>query len=338
MDKLITDGHLTADEKTDVLSGKSRDREINLLLEKLIKRGGSSFTSFIEALKMTGNERIADKILQTDSSEDTALQQEETFFSDNTSDFREDEILHLYKDKQMYKVKLSDMTTNYKQLQAELAITEHKVESMSKEIQKLESDLEETRQELVCDDSNEAEGEIFRRMNTGANSKEMMRRVRDLQLALDEKDEMINSLHKDLEYYRDQLDITEKQEKKQREENGEKDARIMILRNQVGKLQNYLQASKQNVNRLNTEQKRVVEQLGKQQLEKFTEIENKVESGKKDQSKRFNTLEDKIDTLIKMMSSNGQIPAVKNTEKSKMKGPNGKESYHKKGKSNRYKI
>lgn len=68
MDKLITDGHLTADEKTDVLSGKSRDREINLLLEKLIKRGGSSFTSFIEALKMTGNERIADKILQTDSS------------------------------------------------------------------------------------------------------------------------------------------------------------------------------------------------------------------------------------------------------------------------------
>lgn len=77
----------------------------------------------------------------------------------------------------MYKVKLSDMTTNYKQLQAELAITEHKVESMSKEIQKLESDLEETRQELVCDDSNEAEGEIFRRMNTGANSKEMMRRV-----------------------------------------------------------------------------------------------------------------------------------------------------------------
>lgn len=77
----------------------------------------------------------------------------------------------------MYKVKLSDMTTNYKQLQAELAITEHKVESMSKEIQKLESDLEETRQELVCDDSNETEGEIFRRMNTGANSKEMMRRV-----------------------------------------------------------------------------------------------------------------------------------------------------------------
>ena len=31
---------------------------------------------------------------------------------------------------------------------------------------------------MICDDSNDTEGEIFRRMNTGTNSKEMMRRVR----------------------------------------------------------------------------------------------------------------------------------------------------------------
>lgn len=60
-----------------------------------------------------------------------------------------------------------------------------------------------------------------------------MFQARDLQLALDEKEEKANNLQKDLEYYRSQLDIVEKQVKKQKDDNSEKDTRIMILRNQV---------------------------------------------------------------------------------------------------------
>lgn len=57
--------------------------------------------------------------------------------------------------------------------------------------------------------------------------------MRDLQLALDAKEDVITGLQKDLDYYKDQLDFVERQLRKQKEECTEKDARIMILRNQV---------------------------------------------------------------------------------------------------------
>ncbi|CAG2208067.1 unnamed protein product [Mytilus edulis] len=243
----MDDDVLTLVDKTNILSAPSKETQINILLEKLINVGGTAFTSFVESLNATGNERIADQILQTDSSEDTAMSREETSFSDSTA--------------------------------------------------------------------------------------------RDLQLALDEKEEKANNLQKDLEYYRSQLDIVEKQVKKQKDDNSEKDTRIMILRNQVGKLQNYLQASKQNLSRINNEQKRIMDQWNKEQLERFKEIENKMEGGKKDNSKRFNTLEDKIDILIKMMSAQGPaLPnLIKSVEKSKPPVKNHKDAYGRKGKSNRYK-
>ncbi|CAC5362534.1 unnamed protein product [Mytilus coruscus] len=343
VDKLMEDDILTLVDKTNILSASSKETQINILLEKLINVGGTAFTSFVESLNATGNERIADQILQTDSSDDTAmsvLSREETSFSDSTSgDFREDEILHLYKEKQMYKVKLSDMTTNYKQLQSELTVREHKIECLNKEIHRLQIDLEENRKGLSENSLDASEGDIFRRMNTGANTRELMRKVRDLQLALDEKEETVNNIQKDLNYYRSQLDIVEKQVKKQKDENSEKDTRIMILRNQVGKLQNYLQASRQNLSRINNEQKRIMDQWNKEQLERFKEIENKMEGGKKDNSKRFNTLEDKIDILIKMMSAQGPAMPnlVKSVEKSKPPSKTHKDSYGRKGKSNRYK-
>ncbi|XP_071140950.1 synaptonemal complex protein 1-like [Mytilus edulis] len=340
VNKLMEDDVLTLVDKTNILSAPSKETQINILLEKLINVGGTAFTSFVESLNATGNERIADQILQTDSSEDTAMSREETSFSDSTSgDFREDEILHLYKEKQMYKVKLSDMTTNYKQLQSELTVKEHKIECLNKEIHKLQIDLEENRKGLLENSFDALEGDIFRRMNTGANTRELMRKARDLQLALDEKEEKANNLQKDLEYYRSQLDIVEKQVKKQKDDNSEKDTRIMILRNQVGKLQNYLQASKQNLSRINNEQKRIMDQWNKEQLERFKEIENKMEGGKKDNSKRFNTLEDKIDILIKMMSAQGPaLPnLIKSVEKSKPPVKSHKDAYGRKGKSNRYK-
>lgn len=68
IDKLMEDGHVTLTDKTEILGAPSRETQINVLLEKLITVGGTSFTALIEALKTTGNERIADQILQTDSS------------------------------------------------------------------------------------------------------------------------------------------------------------------------------------------------------------------------------------------------------------------------------
>ena len=163
--------------------------------------------------------------------------------------------------------------------------------------------------------------------------------MKDLQLALDEKDEKIKSLQKDVDYYKTQLDIVEKQAKKQKDDSTEKDARIMILRNQVGKLQNYLQASRQNLNKINGEQKRIMEQWNKEQVERFKDIEEKMETGKKDQTKRLTTLEDKIDILIKMMSGSGSVPNLKSIEKPRAQKSHhgGKDGYGRKGKSNRYK-
>ena len=82
----------------------------------------------------------------------------------------------------MYKSKLADMTTDYRQLQADLIEKEEKIEALSKEILKLQSDLEDGRQTMFRDDSSDFENDIFRRVNTGSNTKEMMRKVENLLL------------------------------------------------------------------------------------------------------------------------------------------------------------
>ena len=83
----------------------------------------------------------------------------------------------------------------------------------------------------------------------------------------------------------------------------------------------------------------MLDNWGKEQLERFKDIEKKMEAGKVDQSKRFSTLEDKIDILIKMISSNGVPPALMKTVEKEKNKPVTKANTNvgKKGKSNRYK-
>lgn len=64
MDKLIETDSIRMEEKAEILAEKSLDTQCHILLELLMKRGG--FDSLIEALKISGNGHVADKILQTD--------------------------------------------------------------------------------------------------------------------------------------------------------------------------------------------------------------------------------------------------------------------------------
>lgn len=64
MDKLIETDSIRMEEKAEILAEKSLDTQCHILLELLMKRGG--FDSLIEALKISGNGHVADKILNTD--------------------------------------------------------------------------------------------------------------------------------------------------------------------------------------------------------------------------------------------------------------------------------
>ena len=68
MDKLIENEYISMDEKADILTERSIDTQCHILLETLIKRGGNAFHAFIEALQVSGNGHVAEKILQTDLS------------------------------------------------------------------------------------------------------------------------------------------------------------------------------------------------------------------------------------------------------------------------------
>lgn len=64
MDKLIEQGAISMDEKAEIMRDKSIDNQCHSLLEILIKRGG--FGEFIEALKVSRNDHVATRLLETD--------------------------------------------------------------------------------------------------------------------------------------------------------------------------------------------------------------------------------------------------------------------------------
>ena len=54
-------------KKADIIAAeKGLDAQCHCLLDILLKRGGNAYQSFIEALKISGNGHVADRILQTD--------------------------------------------------------------------------------------------------------------------------------------------------------------------------------------------------------------------------------------------------------------------------------
>lgn len=64
MDKLIEQDKISMNEKSDIQSIRSLDDQCHSLLELLIKRG--CFDELIEALKVSGNDHIAKKLLEID--------------------------------------------------------------------------------------------------------------------------------------------------------------------------------------------------------------------------------------------------------------------------------
>ena len=64
MDKLIEYDLISMDEKAEILTNKSLDTQCDLLLERLIKRGG--FDELVEALNISGNVYVAKKLTETE--------------------------------------------------------------------------------------------------------------------------------------------------------------------------------------------------------------------------------------------------------------------------------
>jgi len=73
MDKLIECGEISMDKKVDIIAEKGLDTQCHFLLDILLKRGGNAFQSFIEALKISGNGHVADRILQTDAQRESMV-------------------------------------------------------------------------------------------------------------------------------------------------------------------------------------------------------------------------------------------------------------------------
>ncbi|XP_063436112.1 microtubule cross-linking factor 3-like [Mytilus trossulus] len=312
MDKLIETDSIRMEEKAEILTEKSLDTQCHILLELLMKRGG--FDSLIEALKISGNGHVADKILKTDvccRKDKNQLQEEDTFY---VFDDRKEEIIQLIKERELVKMRYTALSTKYKTIKTDNKTKSEDIQSLNEEINSLRCQLAEVEEKAsnIKDELKKRDKEkdkhveprpkLFKdRKDVGIDAvdgplEEVPNDVRDqvdsegLLCRMEEQTTTIQLLTEEATHYNNLIATLEDQIEELKATVDEKDKDIMTLRNNVGKLQVHLQA-------------------GRQEREKMSEeLRKDMENNMKIHDERFDQIDDKMEYVIKLLTINRNSP------------------------------
>ncbi|XP_071140949.1 uncharacterized protein PF3D7_1120000-like [Mytilus edulis] len=314
MDKLIETDSIRMEEKAEILAEKSPDTQCHILLELLMKRGG--FDSLIEALKISGNGHVADKILKTDvccRKDKTQLQKEDSFF---VFDDRKEEIIQLIKERELVKMRYTELSTKYKTIKSDnetksddIKILKEEIDSLRCQLAEVEKKASNIKDELKKRDKEIQKGKhvelrpkLFKdRKDVGIDAvdgplEELPNDVRGhvdsegLLFRMEEQTTTIQLLTEEATHYNNLIATLEDQIQELKATVDEKNNDIMTLRNNVGKLQVHLKA-------------------GRQEREKISaELRKDMEKNMKIHDERFDQIDDKMEYVIKLLTINRNAP------------------------------
>ncbi|CAG2208066.1 unnamed protein product [Mytilus edulis] len=252
-----------------------------------MKRGG--FDSLIEALKISGNGHVADKILNTDvccRKDKTQLQKEDSFF---VFDDRKEEIIQLIKERELVKMRYTELSTKYKTIKSDNETKSDDIKILKEEIDSLRCQLAEVEKKAsnIKDELKKRDKEIQKGKHVELRPK-LFKDRKDV--GIDAVDGPLEELPNDATHYNNLIATLEDQIQELKATVDEKNNDIMTLRNNVGKLQVHLKA-------------------GRQEREKISaELRKDMEKNMKIHDERFDQIDDKMEYVIKLLTINRNAP------------------------------
>ncbi|XP_071140951.1 uncharacterized protein MCAP_0864-like [Mytilus edulis] len=298
MDKLIEDDCLGMDERADILSAKRTDKQCHKLLDILLKRGGNSYSSFIEALEVSGNHHVATRIQHKDfQKDDTSFLhvKEDTFTVNGKIEFEEAEVIQLYEEKEMYLERVKELEVSCTLLQNENYLKEHKIDKLNQDVWLLKQNAQQKYDEIdnvdeTCVEHLRKLDEVEAQCKTLEEENAHLQIVqRSLQETISDKEVTMKNLNQEREFYKKQMNILQADLRQLQNDNAEKDAKIQTLNEQIRQLKIDLQNTRQAMDKMATDSRVAMEQL------------------KTDHSNRFNQLDNKLDCVLKMLKTSKMV-------------------------------